>query len=62
MIATKLKMTAAGDSFDTVADTAGHVLIATAGRSARLRYADGLTCGQFCMCGIARLLNANCCY
>jgi adenosylcobinamide amidohydrolase len=32
-------MTAAGDTFDTVADTAGHVQTPTAGRRARLGHA-----------------------
>jgi hypothetical protein len=62
MVATDLKMTAAGDSFDTVADTAGHVLIPTAGRRARLRHVNGLTCGRRCMCGRAGRLKANCSY
>ena len=62
MVATDLKVTAAGDSFDTVADTAGHVLIPTAGRRARLGHINGFTCGRRLMCGRAGHLNANCSY
>jgi hypothetical protein len=59
MVATDLKMTAAGDSFDTVADTSGHVLIPTEGSRPRPVHGNGLTCGRRCVCVTAGRLIAN---
>ena len=56
MVATDLKITAAGDSVDTVSDTAGHVLIPTAGKKPRPVHANGFTCGRRCMWKIRREL------